>query len=226
MISEQEALTRNKIIGVLLRSTRLRAGKSIESCAEVLACDPAWVAEAEKGEVGLSLPQLESLAHHLDVPLGVLLGEQELPKEEEPPAPPSYADIMTIRRKIIGVILRQARQEAGRTLDDVAPALGYTPERLARIELGEEQILLIELDAMAQQLGIPFERFVAQDVISLSLAQREKLDLQRIQTLPENVREFVLKPINTPYLQVAMNLSEMPAETLRQIASGLLEITY
>jgi hypothetical protein len=29
-----------------------------------------------------------------------------------------------------------------------------------------------------------------------------------------------------PYLQVAMNLSHMPAEALRQIASGLLEITY
>jgi hypothetical protein len=40
------------------------------------------------------------------------------------------------------------------------------------------------------------------------------------------VRDFVLQPINTPYLQVAMNLSRMPAETLRQIASGLLEITY
>ena len=27
-------------------------------------------------------------------------------------------------------------------------------------------------------------------------------------------------------LQIALNLSEMPAETLRQFASGLLEITY
>lgn len=226
MVSQQEILTRNKIIGVLLRSTRLRAGKSVESCAQVLACDPAFITDIEKGEQGPSLPQLESLAHHLGVPLAVLLGEQDLPADEEPPGPPPYNDIMTIRRKIIGVILRQARQEAGRTLDDIAPSLGYTPEHLARIELGEEQIPLIELDLLAQALGIPFERFIAEDVISLSLVQRERLDLQRMQTLPPNVREFVLKPVNTPYLQVAMNLSEMPAETLRQIASGLLEITY
>jgi hypothetical protein len=50
--------------------------------------------------------------------------------------------------------------------------------------------------------------------------------LQHLDHLPQEVREFVLKPINMPYLQVAMNLSHMPAEALRQIASGLLEITY
>ena len=52
MISREEALTRNKILGVLLRTARLRAGASEESCAEVLSCDPALITQVEHGTAG------------------------------------------------------------------------------------------------------------------------------------------------------------------------------
>ena len=133
---------------------------------------------------------------------------------------------MALRHKIIGVILRRARLEAGRTLDDVAPVLNYTPDHLARVELGEEPIPMVELDILAQTLGVPFERFVDEDITSMTAEERSQRDVQRLAHLPQEIRDFVLQPINTPYLQIAMNLSQMPAETLRQIASGLLEITY
>ena len=97
---------------------------------------------------------------------------------------------------------------------------------MARVELGDEQISLVRLQALADALGIPFQEFIAQDVIPLTSEERSRRDLQQLGHLPPEVREFILKPINIPYLQVAMNLSQMPAETLRQIASGLLEITY
>jgi transcriptional regulator with XRE-family HTH domain len=226
MISREEALTRNKIIGLLLRSARLRAGLSDSECAQVLSAEPEFIARAEEGEEGLTLPQLESLAHALQVPLDYFMKDGELPPEESAPAPLPYQDLMTIRRKIIGVILRQARVEAGRTLDQVASLLGYNPERLARIEFGEEGIPLVELDALAETLGTSMDRFTAEDIIALTPEERARRDLQRLSDLPPQVREFVLQPVNTPYLQVAMNLSQMPAETLRQIASGLLEITY
>jgi transcriptional regulator with XRE-family HTH domain len=97
---------------------------------------------------------------------------------------------------------------------------------LARVELGDEQIPLVRLQALADVLGIPFQEFIAEDVIPLTSEERSRRDLQQLGHLSQEVREFILKPINVPYLQVAMNLSQMPAETLRQIASGLLEITY
>jgi transcriptional regulator with XRE-family HTH domain len=226
MVSREEILTRNKIIGVLLRTARLRAGESIESCAQVLSCDPEYVTRAEEGDGGLALPQLESLSHHLRVPLPFLLGEQELPTDDEQPRSFPYENVMALRHKIIGVILRRARLEAGRTLDDVVPVLNYTPDHLARIELGEEPIPMVELDILAQTLGIPFERFMAEDITAMTAEERNQRDLQRLGHLPPTIRDFVLQPINTPYLQIAMNLSQMPAETLRRIASGLLEITY
>ena len=44
--------------------------------------------------------------------------------------------------------------------------------------------------------------------------------------LPEEVQQFVVKPINIKYLEVAMKLAKMPAGSLRAIAEGLLDITY
>jgi transcriptional regulator with XRE-family HTH domain len=225
MISQEAILIRNKITGALLRNSRLRAKKSVQECSRALFCDPQLISRAEEGEEGLTLPQLEVLAHVLQVPLSYLLGEGELPADEEGSELP-YDDIMTIRRKIIGVILRQARLEAGQTLGEVSSVLGYTPEQLAGVELGEIEVSLVELEELAKAVGIPFETFLSEEIMVLIPGEQEERDLQLPEYLPTDVREFILKPINMPYLQIAINLSQMPAETLRQIATGLLEITY
>jgi hypothetical protein len=36
----------------------------------------------------------------------------------------------------------------------------------------------------------------------------------------------MVKPVNEPYIALAKKLSELPANKLRSIAEGLLEITY
>lgn len=225
MLSNEAILIRNKIMGVLLRKARLDANKTIDECAQVLSCDPALIAHAEAGQESLTLPQLESLAHMFQVPLSALLDAEAQPAAAEPP-PVHYENMMIIRRKIIGVILRQARLEGGWTLDQIAKQLGYTPEQLARVELGEAQISLTQLQALADLLHIPFEAFIAEDVIPLTPEQRRKHELQMLDRLPPQVREFVLQPVNIPYLEVAMNLSQMSSQTLRQVASSLLEITF
>lgn len=225
MLSDEAIRTQYKVLGLLLRKARTDARRSVDECAGALACDPALISQAEEGETGLTLPQLEVLSHLLGVPLSFFMDGSESLDEGEA-APPPYENIMIVRRKIIGIILRQARLESGQTLDELALRMGLAPEHLARVELGDEQIPLVKLQALADALGISFQEFVAEDVIPLTSQEQSRRDLEQLAHLPSAVREFVLKPINIPYLQIAMNLSEMPAETLRQIASGLLEITY
>jgi transcriptional regulator with XRE-family HTH domain len=225
MLSNEAILIRNKIMGVLLRKARLDANKTVQECAQVLSCDPALITRAEEGQESLTLPQLESLAHLLRVPLPALTDPNAMtPTDEEHPVP--YENMMIIRRKIIGVILRQARQEGGWSLDQIANQMGYTPEQLARVELGEAQIPLTQLQALAELLNLPFETFVADDVIPLTPEQRRKHELQMLDRLPPQVRDFCLQPVNIPYLELAMNLSQMSSQALRQVASSLLEITY
>ncbi|MBN1641259.1 MAG: helix-turn-helix transcriptional regulator [Anaerolineae bacterium] len=223
MISESAFLTRNKIIGVLVRQARLDANESVEACAAALGCDPARIVQAEEGEVGFTLPQLEGLARCLGVPVSRLLYAEPLP-EEDRSAPFPYQQAMLIRAKIIGVMLREARQEAGQTLEQVAPSLGYTPERLGRIELGEEAISVVELEALCGLLGISLDALMAEE-LSFLPAEPEGDDAA-LDHLPPDVHAFVRKPINLPYLQLAISLSELPADALRQIAASLLQITY
>jgi hypothetical protein len=44
--------------------------------------------------------------------------------------------------------------------------------------------------------------------------------------LPAELQNFVSKPINRPYLELAMKLSGMSTDKLRSVAEDLLEITY
>jgi transcriptional regulator with XRE-family HTH domain len=226
MISEEAVLIRNKITGVLLRGARLHAEKSIQECAEALSSDPESVVRAEEGEEGLTLPQLETLAHLLQVPLSYFLGEGELLQDQDDRELPPYESIRTLRRKIIGVLLRQARLEAGRALEDVASGLSMTSERLERVELGEEQVTLVELEELSKALGLVFDDLISEDLMPPSLHKRDNHTLSQLGHLPSDIQTFIKEPINLPYLQIAMNLSQMPSDRLRQIASGLLEITY
>jgi transcriptional regulator with XRE-family HTH domain len=226
MISEEAVLIRNKITGVLLRGARLHAKKSVQECAEALSSDPEFVVRAEEGEEGLTLPQLETLAHLLQVPLSDFLGEGELPPDQDHREPPPYENIRTLRRKIIGVLLRQARLEADRTPEDVTSRLSMTPERLEHVELGEERITLVELEELSKTLGLAFDDLISEDLMPPSLHEPDNHDLPQLGHLPSDIQAFIKEPINLPYLQIAMNLSQMPSDRLRLIASGLLEITY
>ena len=42
---------------------------------------------------------------------------------------------------------------------------------------------------------------------------------------PQDLQEFIVNARNTPYLEIAQHLSQLPADKLREVAEGLLEIT-
>jgi transcriptional regulator with XRE-family HTH domain len=225
MVSEEAILIRNRIIGVLLRQARLKANKSVEQCAQALDRDPAFVAQIEEGREAPTLPQLETLAHLFDVPVSYLIDDQHLANAQGTEEQPPYDTIRLFRRKIIGVTLRQARLEAGRSLQDLASELETSAEELDRVELGEAQIPFVKLDAWAEMLDIPFDKLSPGEPARPSQRQPSG-STDALAHLPPEMRDFVLRPINQPYLQIAAKLSQMPADTLRQVASGLLEITY
>jgi hypothetical protein len=49
--------------------------------------------------------------------------------------------------------------------------------------------------------------------------------MQNFAELSPELQDFLSKPINRPYLELAQRLSEMDVEKLRAVAEGLLEIT-
>jgi hypothetical protein len=53
----------------------------------------------------------------------------------------------------------------------------------------------------------------------------EQKVLQDFLQLPPELQSFVCKPVNQPYLELALSLSGLSKERLRFVAESLLEIT-
>jgi len=226
MEATQTMAIRNKIIGILVKQARLEAGKTMRECGEFLGCSPAIYGQYERGNRGLSLPQLEALAYFFDVPLASLWDDGHVaPAGTQERALP-MAQMIDLRRRILAVKMRQCRQAAGLSQRDMSQLLGRTANMVSLYERGMRDIPLADLEVVAERCGHSLLEFVDEETIPLSeVVQQRRLAVQ-LDELPPEVREFVLNPTNTLYLRIAMLLSTMKADHLRQIAETLLDITY
>lgn len=224
MYTKEAMAIRSKIIGVLLRNARIRAGKSRKDCAALLGCSPDTISQFEYGRKDISLPQLEVLAYFLGLSMTYFWDQDAIPEEEEMDRP--VGEIMTIRRKIIGVLLRQARLDAGKSQKQCAEALSCSTDRISQYEQGQKDIPLPELEALADFLNVPMAHFLDEQMTPLSREAPQGRGVKILAELPPDVRDFVSNPTNVLYLRIAMRLSTLSVDTLRQIAETLLDITF
>lgn len=68
-----------------------------------------------------------------------------------------------VQRKIIGVLLRAAREKSHRTVKEVAQRLGTSPARVRQYESGAREISMTELETLALYLQMPLSYFVSVD---------------------------------------------------------------
>jgi transcriptional regulator with XRE-family HTH domain len=224
MSNEQVIELRNRILGILIRNARERARATRKACADILGISTSKFADYEDGSRAISLPELELLGRFLNVPMHVLRDDNAARGEAEDPIPdPEF--FLPLRHRIVGARLRQARLESGRTQQDVADLVDHSSSTISAYEYGKNPIPLSELEVLARALAVPIDVFMDYNS-EVGQWHRLKEDFERFAELPEEVREFVLRPINRSYLELAMKLASMPAGALRNIAEGLLEITY
>lgn len=69
------------------------------------------------------------------------------------------SETIVLQRKIIGVLIRAAREKAHRTVNEVAHRLNITPARLRAYERGDREISLPELEVLALYLQTPLSFF-------------------------------------------------------------------
>lgn len=222
----QSIALRNRIIGLLVKRARLKAGKSQRDCADYLGCSPFLFTQCEQGRRGLSLPQLEALAHFFGVPLDSLWDESFSPVTPEDTPELPIEQLMAIRRKEIAVHFRQCRQKAELTQEAVAQMLDRSAYIISQYEHGRRDIPLAELEAALELCGQRLTDLLGEEPLLAAPIDRERETMDRLKELDPEVREFVLKPTNQLYLRIAMILSTLKADQLRRIAELILDITY
>jgi transcriptional regulator with XRE-family HTH domain len=220
-----EALAlRRKIMSVLILGARLKAGKTKRDCAEALAMSVSAYSACEDGRHDLSLPELEVLANFLKTPVSAFFDKPERLVVDEPELP--YEQIVELRQRIIGALLRKVRVEKGRSSKEVADLLGVTTQRLTEFEFGAKPVPLSLLQELADVLDVSMSYFIDEGVGVIGEQELLRHQFDRFGELPEDVRHFVTHPTNISYLRVAQRLSDMTTAQLRNIAAAILDITY
>jgi len=219
---EESYRLRGKMLGVLIRDARLNASRTLEDCARLLNTQPAQVAAWEYGEAVPDLPQLELLAYHFGVPISHFWGTETL-KNDANQRVDAQAEYMALRHRMIGALLRQAREDAGLSLEDVAQAAHMTPDTLAAYEVGEPipmNVLPVLSNAVDNNMAYFLE---TSSYIGALLQMRE--EWRHFLELDEETRAFAANPLNVGFLKIALMFSKMPTDDLRKVAEGMLDIT-
>ncbi|MBC8332485.1 MAG: helix-turn-helix transcriptional regulator [Anaerolineae bacterium] len=214
---------RAKKLGVLLRDARMAAGKTMKECAKVIGVSGHRIGTYERGENSPSLPELEGLAFYLNIPIRKFLDADAL-VSQQPLDTGGFQSAIAIRHRIIAARLRMARQETDQTLAELAEQLGVTSGAVRAYERGDRPIPLPDLEQLARIFSLDIDELRDQTGPAGNWSFEQET-VQQFLALSSEIKAFIAKPVNTPYLELAMKLSEMSAEHMRAVAEGLLDIT-
>ncbi len=221
--AEESFRIRARMVGVLIRDARINAGRTLEDCAQLLQTDSQQLEEWEWGESAPSLPELEILASYLGVPVSQFWNIHTLESEHRD-THRTQDEYLALRHHMIGALLRQAREQAGFSISDIAAKTNINPANIERYELGEIPLPMHELTMLANAVNKNLDYFLeSSSTIGELLALREKW--KHFAELPAEIQDFAANPLNIGFIEIAALLSTMPTDRLRRIGESVLNIT-
>lgn len=216
---------RSKKLGVLIRDARLALRRTIPECAKMIGVSPGIFRAWEEGRRAPSLPELEVLSFALKLPLHRFWSKETTSDDAVATETLNLPALIGIRQRLIGALLRREREAAGIQLGTLSKQTGIPTGRLKAYELGERPISLPELEGLLSHLEGKIENLFDQTgPIGSWLNQQNAM--RDFLMLPPELQNFVCKPVNRPYIELAMKLSAMSADKLRSVAEDILDITF
>jgi transcriptional regulator with XRE-family HTH domain len=220
----EEIAARRQMLGALMQGVRAKQGKTKQDCAQAMGVTGATYTAYEEGRRDATLPELELLAYYLKVPVRLFFERPERLLADDPAVPAEK--VIALRQRIIGALLRQVRQDRGKSVKDLAARLGVTTRRISDYELGRKPAPLSQLQEAADMLGVPMSYFIDEGVGPVGEQELLRSQFEKFTELPDDLRKFAVNPTNISYLRVAQRLSDMTTEQLRNLAASILDITY
>lgn len=208
---------RGKLLGVLIRKWRLEAESSLAECAGYMGAETRLIEAWEYGESEPSLPQLELLS-------GFLNGRDSASAAGAHPVDRAAQDeYILLRQRLIGALLRVARQSSYRPVEELSEAVGLEAIQLTSFEFGEEKIPVSDLTALAQALSLDVSYFAAQTQPWAARSRSISLPAAPADTETE-WRDFAAESDNLPFLRLAMAFQHIARADLHRIADALFAI--
>ena len=141
---------RTKKLGVLIRDVRLAARRSLDECAKAVGVTKGVFRAYEEGRRAPSLPELEILVYYLKLPIDHFWGKASISEEQLVTDPLDLPQLMELRQRMIGALLRQQRNNASISIKSLTLDTGIPSSRIKAYELGD----FAQVDAAAQLIGL------------------------------------------------------------------------
>ena len=215
---------RTRKLGVLIRDARIAARKTVTEMSKAMGISTALLRAYEEGRKAPSLPELEVLAYYLNLPIQHFWSSEALSDDVARTEPINLAQLVSLRQRIIGAMLRQKRLQTSTSIKSLSDETGISQGRISGFEEGTHPIPLPELEAILSVVGGRVEAFFDQNG-PVGKWMNDQASLQDFLKLSPELRAFVCAPVNRPYLDLALNLSQLSSDKLRAVAESLLEIT-
>ena len=198
--------------------------RSIKECADAIGIKPGLFRAYEEGRRAPSLPELETLVYFLKLPISHFWGNETKSDVASVMETVDMSRLIALRQRMIGALLRQERTNANMSIRHISTETGISQSKLKAYELGERAITVPELEIILAVMGSRIDTFFDQSgpVGQWLNSQRA---LQKFLELSVEMQNFVCQPVNRPYIELAMKLSDLSREKLRSVAEGLLDIT-
>ena len=225
MESKTRITLRSKTLGVLIQDARQASNLSMKDCAEAIGVSVGIYRSYEKGTKAPSLPELEALSMFFNLPIAHFWGTEAISDDPSPIEEIDLVRLVALRQRIIGALLRQERRKAGYSMKALAKEAEFPKSRIKAYELGERPISVPELEVLISVLGSNMDVFFDESGPIGQWMMRQNA-VSDFLDLPPELQDFVRQPINRPYLELALKLSDFSAEKLRSVAEGILDITF
>lgn len=215
---------REKKLGLLIRDARMAERRSIKECADAIGIKPGLFRAYEEGRRAPSLPELETLVFFLKLPINHFWGNETKSDVSSAMETVDMTRLIALRQRMIGALLRQERTNANMSIRHISTETGISQSKLKAYELGERAITVPELETILAAMGSRIETFFDQSGPVGQWLNNQRA-MQKFLELPAEMQNFVCQPVNRPYIELAIKLSDLSREKLRSVAEGLLDIT-
>ena len=208
---------RGRILGVLIRKWRIHAERSPTECAAFMRAAPQVIEAWEYGDSVPCWPQLELLSLYFN---GRSANSRDRAVTRDNAARIEY---LLLRQRLIGALLRAARESVGWSIDELSARMGHEAERIKRFELGEEKIPVCDLAALAQSLKRDLAFFTALPQAPPRSFATDETSEPAAETHTD-MRQFAKQSENRAFIKLAMAFKHIEPDDLHRIADALFAI--
>lgn len=142
--------------------------------------------------------------------------------------PAAEAERLTVKSRIVGVLLEDARQFAGRSAAETADLLGLSEDEYLAFEAGTHTPSLPQLEVMAYFFNVPIQHLLYGDTLAVERREAEVRqrvsDVLMLRQRVIGVRLAQLRDEGGRTVEQVSAESGLPVETIQAVESGQVSL--